>query len=146
MVMEGGKSLPKDEWQRKYYWDLRKVAWQCARDSVCKWVDPWEMKSARFAKVCPSSAYYLFDAYSCQGRMDATIALIDEEWKYEDSPDILGIYYKCNMCGGCDAMCKRVEDMEPLRVIQEMRSRLVGDGQLLPAHMPVMEASGKMTT
>ncbi len=27
MVMEGGKSLPKDDWHRKYYWDLRKVAW-----------------------------------------------------------------------------------------------------------------------
>jgi len=143
MVMEGGKVLPKDDWSRKYYWDLRKVAWQCSRCSVCKWVDAWEVKSARFAKVCPSSLFYLFDAYSCQGRMDVAVALIDEKLKYEDSPELLGVYYKCNMCGGCDAMCKRVQDMEPLRVIQEMRSRLVGDGQLLPAHMPVMESLRK---
>jgi len=139
MVMEGGKVLPQDEWWRKYYWDLRKVAWQCSRCSVCKWVDAWEVKSARFAKVCPSSQYYLFDAYSCQGRMDVALALIDEKLKYEDSPDLLGVYYKCNMCGGCDAMCKRVQDMEPLRVIQEMRTRLVGDGQLLPALMTVID-------
>ncbi len=143
MVMEGGKCLPKDDWQRKYYWDLRKVAWYCARCSYCKWIDAWEVKSARFARVCPSSAYYLFDGYSCQGRMDISVALIDEELKYEDSPDMLGVYYKCNMCGGCDANCKRVQDMEPLRVIQEMRTRLVNDGQLLPAHAPVMESLRK---
>ena len=139
MVMEKGKSLPKDDWHRKYYWDLRKNAWNCARCSVCKWVDSWEVKSARFAKICPSSLYYLFDAYSCQGRMDVALALIDGNLKYEDSPRLLDIYYRCNMCGGCDAMCKRVQDMEPLRVIQEIRTRLVGDGQLLPAHMPVMD-------
>ena len=139
MVMEKGKSLPKDDWHRKYYWDLRKNAWNCARCSVCKWVDSWEVKSARFAKICPSSLYYLFDAYSCQGRMDVSLALIDGTLKYEDSPGLLDIYYKCNMCGGCDAMCKRVQDMEPLRVIQEMRAKLVEDGQLLPLHMPVMD-------
>jgi Fe-S oxidoreductase len=139
MVMEKGKSLPKDDWHRKYYWDLRKNAWNCARCSVCKWVDSWEVKSARFAKICPSNLYYLFDAYSCQGRMDIALALIDGTLKYEDSPGLLDIYYKCNMCGGCDAMCKRVQDMEPLRVIQEIRLKLVGDGQLLPAHMPVMD-------
>lgn len=139
MVMVNGKSLPKDDWHRKYYWDLRKNAWNCARCSVCKWVDSWEVKSARFAKICPSSLYYLFDAYSCQGRMDVSLALIDGTLKYGDSPGLLDIYYKCNMCGGCDAMCKRVQDMEPLRVIQEMRITLVGDGQLLPLHMPVMD-------
>jgi Fe-S oxidoreductase len=139
MVMEKGKSLPKDDWHRKYYWDLRKNAWNCARCSVCKWVDSWEVKSARFAKICPSSLYYLFDAYSCQGRMDVSLALIDGTLKYEDSPALLDIFYKCNMCGGCDAMCKRVQDMEPLRVIQEMRAKLVEDGQLLPLHMPVMD-------
>ena len=140
MVMEKQKILPKDDWHRKYYWDLRKNAWFCARCSVCKSVDPWEVKSARFSKICPSSAYYIFDGYSCQGRMDVTVALIDGELKYDDSPGLLDVYYRCNMCGGCDAMCKRVQDMEPLRVIQEMRSRLVRDGQLLPAHMPIIDS------
>lgn len=140
MVMEGGKCLPQDPWQRKYYWDLRKVAWHCARCSYCKWLDAWEIKSARFARVCPSSWYYLFDGYSCQGRMDVAVALVDGELKYEDSPDMLGIFYKCNMCGGCDAQCKRTQDMEPLRVIQEMRIKLAGDGQLLPAHAPIMDS------
>jgi len=143
MVMVKGKSLPKDDWCRKYYWNLRKNAWNCTRCSVCKQIDSWEVKSARFNEICPSGAYYLFDAYSCQGRMDTALALIDGELKYEDSPGLLDIYYRCNMCGGCDAMCKRVQDMEPLRVMQEIRTGLVRDGQLLPAHTPVMDSLRK---
>jgi heterodisulfide reductase subunit D len=40
-------------------------------------------------------------------------------------------------------MCKRVQDMEPLRVIQEMRTRLVGDGQINPLHMAVLDSLKK---
>jgi Fe-S oxidoreductase len=140
MVVENGKVLPRDPYYREYYWDLRKVAWNCARCSNCKWIDSWEVRDARFAKVCPSSQYYLYDAYSCQGRMDLALALIDGTLKYDDSPALLDIFHRCNMCGGCDAMCKRVQDMEPLRVIQEMRTRLAGDGQLNPLHMPALES------
>jgi len=139
MVMEQGKILPKDPWYRKYYWDMRKVAWNCARCSVCKWVDSWEVKDARFAKVCPSSLYYLFDAYSCQGRMDIAFALLNEELTYGDSPLLLDIIYRCNTCGGCDAMCKGVQDMEPLRVMLELRAMCVKDGQLLPQFMPIID-------
>jgi len=138
MMIEKEKVLPKDPWYRKYYWDMRKVAWNCARCSICKWVDSWEVKDARFAKICPSSLYYLFDAYSCQGRMDVSLALIDGELTYDD-PKVLDIIYKCNTCGGCDAMCKGVQDMEPLRVMLEIRAKLVEEGQLLPQHMPVID-------
>ena len=57
-------SFPKDDFYHKYYYDMRKVAWACARCSACKWIDSWEVKDARFAKVCPSNSRYLFDAYS----------------------------------------------------------------------------------
>ncbi len=139
MVVEKGKLLPKDPWYRKYYWDMKKVAWNCARCSVCKWVDSWEVKDARFAKVCPSSLYYLFDAYSCQGRMDIAFSLLNGELTYDDSPLLLDIIYGCNTCGGCDAMCKGVQDMEPLRVMLELRANCVQDGQLVPQFLPVIE-------
>jgi len=142
MTMEKEKrplSLPTDDWNKKYYWDIRKIAWNCARCSTCKWVDVWEVKDARFAKICPSSLYYLFDAYSNQGRMDLALALIDGDLTYDDDPEILDIIYKCNTCGGCDAMCKGVQDMEPLRVMLEIRAKCVEDGQLLPQLMPLID-------
>jgi Fe-S oxidoreductase len=127
--------FPKDNFYHQYSYDMRKVAWACARCSACKWIDSWEVKSARFAKVCPSNARYFFDAYSCQGRMDIALALIDGTLRYEDSEALLDVIYKCNLCGGCDASCKRVNEMEPLRVMQDLRVKLVEDGQLLPEHM-----------
>jgi len=83
--------------------------------------------------------YYLFDAYSCQGRMDIAFALLNEELTYGDSPLLLDIIYRCNTCGGCDAMCKGVQDMEPLRVMLELRAMCVKDGQLLPQFMPIID-------
>ena len=144
MVMEKGKSLPKDPWYRKYYWDLEKVAWHCCRCSNCKFVDTWELKSARFSRVCPSSARYLYDAYSCQGRMDITVALeIDKALQYEDSSSLTDVFYKCNTCGACDAECKRNNDMEPLRVLYGMRNKLVEKGLIPPALVPVIDGLRK---
>ncbi len=132
-------SFPKDDFQHKYYYDMRKVADNCMRCSICKWIDSWEVKDPSFSKVCPSSARYLFDGYSCQGRMDLALALMDGRLKYEDSLKLLDVIYKCDTCGGCDASCKRTQDMEPLRVMLDLRAKLVGDGQLLAQHMPVID-------
>jgi len=134
---------PKDEGAYKYSYDLRKTAFNCARCSTCKWIDSWEVKNARFARVCPSIAYYLFDAYSCQGRMDVTLALLDGRLKYADSSKLLDIYYRCDMCGGCDASAKRVRDEEPIRMMLDMRAKLVEDGQLLPQHMLILDSLRK---
>ena len=143
MVISAREYFPKDEWYYKYYYDLRKIVWNCSRCSACKWIDSWEVRDARFARVCPSVSYYLFDAYSCQGRMDITLALIDGRITYETSPKLLDIYYKCNTCGGCDASAKRQRDEEVLRVMLDIRAKLVEDGQLLPEHMPILESLKK---
>jgi len=95
--------FPYDRWYHKYYYDMRKIANNCARCSVCKWIDSWEVKNPRFAKVCPSHTRYLFDAYSCQGRMDVALALMDSKLDPDSSPKLLDVVYKCNTCGGCDA-------------------------------------------
>jgi len=133
-------SLPTDEFNRKWYWDFRKNAWYCLRCNNCKWIDNWEVKDARFARICPSNAYYLFDTYAAQGRMDVSLDLIDGVLKYEDDPEILDILYACNTCGGCDVMCKGVHDMSPINVILEMRAKMVEDGQLLPQYLPILES------
>jgi len=143
MARLAGESFPKDEWYHKYYYDPRRVTWNCGRCSVCKWIDSWEVKDARFAQVCPSVAKYYFDAYSCQGRMDVTLALLEGRLDYEKSPKLLDVMYKCNTCGGCDASCKRVRDAEPLRVMLDTRAKLVEEGQLLPQHMPVLDSLRK---
>ncbi|MFC1969162.1 (Fe-S)-binding protein [Chloroflexota bacterium] len=133
-----------DPFYLKYYYDPRKIAENCKRWGVCRFVPGWLLKSKRFSKVCPSSAYYYFDAYSQQGRLHLALGLMDGVLKYEDSPGLLDIVYKCLLCGGCDAQCKLwCGEMEGLRVMEELRANLVTDGQLLPALMPIIDSLRK---
>jgi len=133
-----------DDFFRKYYFDPKKIADNCARWGICRFVGTPYLRSKRFSKICPSSAYYHFDAYTLQGKLHIALALMEGRINYEDSPELLDIVYRCSMCGGCDAMCKLFcNEGESLRVIQEMRNKLVEDGQLLPAHMPAIDSLRK---
>jgi Fe-S oxidoreductase len=127
----------------KYHYDMRGVAEDCVRCSNCKWVDPWEMKSQRYARICPINTHFLVDAYSSQGRMDIALAILDGRLDYDDSPMLLDIIYVCDTCGGCDAMCKRNGDREVLRVSLDLRAQLVEAGQILPQHMPLLDSLRK---
>jgi Fe-S oxidoreductase len=71
--------------------------------------------------------------------MDTALALIEGRLDYGDSPGLTDIFYKCDTCGGCDASCKRGSDMEPLKVMLEIRAKLVEYGQLIPEHMLLIE-------
>lgn len=102
--------------------DYRYDATYCPRCSNCKWIDHVYMKSARFASICPSSLYYNFDAYSAQGRMDLSLALLDDQMKW--SPKVLEVIYACTLCGACDTMCKRNIDLEILEVLKGLREKV----------------------
>lgn len=108
---------------------------------MCKWVNPWDVKSARFAKICPSHTYpkFLFDTYSAQGRMDIAKGLITKRHrkvlkKYPQT--LVKVIFACTLCGGCDIMCKRSRDLEILDVLKTLRRKLVveNDGPL-PKHL-----------
>ncbi len=123
---------------------LEKFAWDavnCPRCSLCKWVDPWELSSERFAKVCPSSARYLFDAYSCQGRLDIAFGLIRDELDFTES--LLDIVYQCNFCGACDIMCKRSRELEPLLMLKALREKCVEEGLIHPSHKSMIDSLKK---
>lgn len=112
--------------------DVRYDAENCNRCSNCKWMDHVYMKSYRYAKVCPSSARYIFDAYSAQGRLDLALGVMDGGLDY--TPALLDIIYKCTMGGACDTMCKRCIDLEVLEVLEELRAEAYRRGKTLPQH------------
>ncbi len=109
-----------------YRWD----AWNCYRDSMCKSVFTWHIKSDRFSRICPSLIEYQFDAFSAQGRLDLARALIEEE--LGPSERLLDVVYRCQLCGGCDYVCGRIKEIQPGRVIQAMRAKLVEEGKAPP--------------
>lgn len=121
--------------------DYERDMMRCARCSECKWVPLANIKSWRFAQVCPSIGKYNFHAYSAGGRLAMGLAVLQDRLDYTDG--FLDILYRCQMCGACDVSCKCTKDMEPYAIAQELRIRAVEDGELLPAHMLLIDGLKK---
>ena len=113
----------------------------CTRCSYCKFVPHMVTKHKEFSTVCPSIAKYNFHGYSGGGKLIAGLALLRGRIGYSDR--FLDVIYQCQMCGACDVSCKNVRDMEPYEVLLELRTKCVEDGQLLPAHMMVIDGLRK---
>ncbi len=121
--------------------DYKSYMLRCPRCSECKWVPLPVVKNLRFAQVCPSVGKYNFHAYSGGGRLILGLSMLEGRLDYTN--DYLDILYKCQMCGACDVSCKCNKDMEPLSIAQELRIKAVEDGQLLPAHMLIIDGLRK---
>jgi Fe-S oxidoreductase len=67
--------------------------------------------------------------------------MLKERIDYTD--DYLDILYRCQMCGACDVSCKSNKDMEPYAINQELKFKAVEDGQLIPAHMMIIDGLNK---
>jgi Fe-S oxidoreductase len=121
--------------------DYEREMQRCPRCSECKWVPLANIKSWRFAQVCPSIGRYNFHSYSGGGRLIMGMSVLTGRLDYTD--DYLDILYRCQMCGGCDISCKCNKDMEPLSIAQELRIKAVEDGQVLPVNMLLIDGLKK---
>jgi Fe-S oxidoreductase len=99
---------------------------RCLRCSICKWIPQLQIKSQKYASICPSIDMYNFHAYSAGGRI--VIALALEMGRLKPSKELLDIVYKCTECGGCDVSCKFLNTLEPLDIIVKLREKLVSLG------------------
>lgn len=117
--------------------DYRNDMLRCGRCSLCKWPPLAQIKSWRFSNVCPSMVWGKFHAYSAGGRFITALGLLEGRIEYTDK--LLEIVYQCQMDGACDVSCKVNRDLEPLETMLELRAKCVADGQLLPAHMVMIE-------
>jgi len=77
----------------------------CSRCSLCKWIPMAQIKSWRFAKVCPSVDRYNFHAYSGGGKMIASNSML--EGRSEMNEALMDIAYKCQLCGACQLRAAR---------------------------------------
>jgi Fe-S oxidoreductase len=73
--------------------------------------------------------------------MDIARAIMDRELDYKDSSRLKEIIYKCTLCGACDIMCKNFNDLDPLLIFEELRSKFIEDGQgPLPEHKVIFDS------
>ena len=119
------------------YQDYTHDMQRCTRCSYCKWIPYRYMKSTDFMEGCPSLARYNWHAYSASGKFNMAYSLLKDRIEIDET--FLDILYHCHMDGSCDVSCKVQQDLEPLQLMQELRIKCVEEGQLLPAHMMVIE-------
>ncbi len=117
--------------------DCREDLEWCSRCSMCKFIPMEVISGYDFATVCPSIAKYNFHSYSAGGKLNMALAMLDGRIDYTDK--LVEMIYQCQICGACDVSCKYNRDMEPLEALYEFRMKCVGDGQLVPAHMIVID-------
>ena len=112
---------------------------RCLRCSICKWVPGPNVKSARFAQICPSILRYNFHTYSGGGRVITAHSLLRDT--IEMSDELADIVYQCQVCGACDVNCHMHMEgfVEPLDIIRELRIRTVTDGYAVPEAQMIIE-------
>jgi len=99
---------------------------RCLRCSICKWIPQLQIKSQKYASICPSIDIFNFHAYSGGGRIIIALAL--EMGRLKPSQELMDIVYKCTECGGCAIACKFLNTLEPLEIIIKLREKLVSLG------------------
>ncbi len=99
---------------------------QCLRCSICKWIPQLQIKSQKYATICPSIDKYNYHAYSGGGRIILALAL--EMGRINPSEEVRDVVYKCTECGGCAISCKFLNTLEPLEIIMKLREKLVDAG------------------
>ncbi len=123
MFLNGERRMNLNYELSRYRYDMEK----CVGCKGCVWVDHIYMPNVRFGIRCPSNIYELFDAYSSLGRLKIGLAMLEGRVNYSDK--LLDVIYRCNLCGACDAGCKRNLDLEPLLVLESLRVKCVRDGK-----------------
>ncbi len=119
--------------------DFRDDMMSCVRCSSCKWVPFNQIKSARFAKNCPSICRHGFHSYSGSGRVNMGLSLL--EGRSALTEKVGEVIYSCQMCGACDTHCKVYREVIDINdVLLELRAKCVEEGELMLEHMVVIDA------
>jgi Fe-S oxidoreductase len=99
---------------------------KCLRCSICKWIPQIQIKSQKYASICPAVDRYNYHTYSGGGRIVLALSLYLN--RMEPTEELADIVYKCSGCGACAVACKYLNRLEPLEVIWELRELLVEKG------------------
>jgi len=99
---------------------------KCLRCSICKWIPQIQIKSQKYASICPAMDRYNYHTYSGGGRIILALSLYLN--RIELTEEFADIIYKCSACGGCAIACKYLNRLEPLEIIYILRELLVEKG------------------
>ena len=111
----------------------------CHRCSYCKFIPFQLIKSKRFSYLCPSITLRNFHSFSAGGRAALGLAIV--EGRLDQYTEMMKqIVFECTMCGACQVQCRTFNfNLNPIEVIQALRTHFVEQGEIVPEHMFVIE-------
>ncbi|MBU0996255.1 MAG: (Fe-S)-binding protein [Proteobacteria bacterium] len=119
--------------------ELKRDMEGCSRCSHCKWVPMAQIKSWRYAKVCPSVDKFNFHMYSGGGKMIAANSILEERSEITDT--FADIVYACQLCGACQVSCQAYrDDIDLSDVLLQLRAKCVQEAYVLPEHLEVIDS------
>jgi len=121
---------------------LKKDMEACSRCSLCKWVPMAQLKSWRFAKMCPSVDRFNFHIYSGGGKMIAANSVLEGRSELNDA--VADIVYNCQLCGACQVACQAYRDEIDLAdVLLELRAKCVEEAYVVAEHLAMLDSMKK---
>ena len=94
------------------------------------------LENLKTKHICPVREVLGFDSYTAKGRILLGKALFEKELSYSQSA--IDIFYKCTLCGNCEAHCISrglpfVEpDLEVREIIKNFRETIVKESLGIP--------------
>ena len=94
------------------------------------------LENLKTKHVCPVREVLGFDSYTAKGRILLGKALFEELLSY--TPTVIDIFYKCTLCGNCEAHCISRglpfvdPDLKVREIIKYFRKKIVKDSLGLP--------------
>jgi len=120
---------------KDYYYEMS----HCHRCSYCKFMPFQLTKSMRFSQNCPSIGFRNFHSYSAGGRVILAHSIVSG--RLQDYTETMKqIVFECTMCGACQIQCRTYNyNLNPIEVMQELRSHFVEQGEFVDEHMMMIE-------
>jgi len=114
--------------------DLRKEVYRCVKCGACR------VAFRQIRPTCPSGTKFGFDSYYSLGKMEIARSILEGELTWNEKT--AERFYKCVMCGACDAHCYYViGTFRPLEVFMTVRRELVRRGLgPLPPYQPIVDS------
>lgn len=128
--------------------DFRKHIYRCARVGWCK--SP-VFKDKGINEICPLYEHpsHRWESFSIRGILSMAQALLEGTITIDEK--LVETVYQCNLCGGCHEVCvihlpvlmgvSAQDDLDHIRIIEELRSKCVEEGFLkIAAHKKALES------
>ncbi len=115
--------------------ELRQTIYRCGKCKLCS-ITSYHPEE-EYTPICPSGAYYKYQAFYAPGRLEVLRGILDDE--IENSEGLLKAAYACTLCGACYEKCKEISsiEMNHADVFEEMRNLLVEKGYMLEVHREI---------